>query len=415
MANAKKTTNNATVIVNKIQTTQITRNAIDIGKWRSAHKAAENITTPKLKALYDIYNDVLLDPHLTGILQKRKSTITNTSVAITNNGKQNEVMQNIIKNPAFTDFLNDVLDTKFWGFSLFEFMLTNGQFNYQLIPRNNVIPSNGLVVINPTDTTGIDFNDPIYQTNIVAVGKANDLGYLLQASPLVIYKRKCMADYAQYIERFGMPIVEGTYDGMDEAARIKLHADLIEYGSSQTIVHPEGTVIKFIEDKQRTGSAELYSKMIELCNTELSKLILGNTLTTQQGENGARSLGDVHQHGEDNINQSDKLFVLNVLNYQLKPLLIANGFPLTADDVFDFHETESIDYTKSIDIDMKLNSIINIDADYFYDKYKVPKPTQGAGYKAVATPVTTDATAPTKPKRGAKKLSDNEEYAKRFF
>ena len=116
MAKATKTNPTTTVIVNKIQTTQITRNAIDIGKWRSAHKSAENITNPKLKALYDIYNDVLLDPHLTGILQKRKSTITNTSVTISNNGKENEVMQNLIKNPAFTDFLNDVLDASFGAF-----------------------------------------------------------------------------------------------------------------------------------------------------------------------------------------------------------------------------------------------------------------------------------------------------------
>ena len=33
----------------------------------------------------------------------------------------------------------------------------------------------------------------------------------------------------------------------------------------------------------------------EVCNEELSKIFLGNTLTTSQGENGARSLGDVHK------------------------------------------------------------------------------------------------------------------------
>jgi phage gp29-like protein len=46
-------------------------------------------------------------------------------------------------------------------------------------------------------------------------------------------------------------------------------------------VHAEDTVLKLVEAANKTGSADLYDKLCERCNNEISKLFLGNTLTTE--------------------------------------------------------------------------------------------------------------------------------------
>ncbi len=369
----KKETEN--IIVNKINLVQIRREALDIQAWRNAHRSAENIYNPRRYFLYNIYADVILDTHLFGIIEKREAAIKNNSFILKNKeGKENKNLSLLLNSPNFTNFITDALDTKFWGHSLFEFTFDKNTFTYNLIPRTNVIPERGIIVAHQYDTEGFDYTDAAYQKSTLAVGKKTDLGLLLQASPFVIYKRKCIAEYAQYIEIFGQPIREGIYDGFDDSLRQRLVEDMQAIGSSQIFVHPEGTKINFIEAAEKANSAKIYTEMIDLCNAEMSKLILGNTLTTQQGNNGARSLGEVHESAENIIKDSDKRYIENILNYQLKPLLVANGFSITEDEFFHINESEEIDYKTRIDIDTKLNAIIPIDDDYFYTTYNIPKP-----------------------------------------
>jgi len=58
--------------------TQTRRGNIDIGDYMTALKAAENVDFPCWSKLYDIYEDILTDGHLSAVIQKRKSPILNT-------------------------------------------------------------------------------------------------------------------------------------------------------------------------------------------------------------------------------------------------------------------------------------------------------------------------------------------------
>ena len=123
-----------------------------------------------------------------------------------------------------------------------------------------------------------------------------------------------------------MPIREYTYDATDEESRQRLLADASSQGAAQVYVHPEGTSLNLIESGSKSGSLDVFKGLADFCNAELSKLFLGNTLTTQAGDTGTQALGSVQKKSEDIILRDDRKYVLNVLNYQLTDIFAALGF-----------------------------------------------------------------------------------------
>ena len=73
---------------------------------------------------------------------------------------------------------------------------------------------------------------------------------------------------------------------------------------------PEGSNLEFVETGNTTGSSELYSSLVERCNAEMSKAVLGNTLTTEASETGTQALGTVHQDIEQELEEQDALSTL---------------------------------------------------------------------------------------------------------
>lgn len=392
---AKTKNDNKNVIINQTLITQVKRDSLDIGKWKSALKAAESLTNPNRTNLYDIYSNVLVDSHLMAVMQKRKLPILNSKLQLnTENEAMKEMVEKYTNTTEFKKMLSHILDAIFWGHSLIEVIpkdIETLAFDYVLIPRKNVRPIQKIVVKNPTDTTGIPYDTGEY--NLIEVGDSDDLGLLNSACPYLIYKRNGFADFAQYTEIFGQPIREGTYDGYDENARLALKRDLEEAGSSQIFIHPEGTKLELKEATNKTGSSDLYKTLIQQCNGEVSKLILGNTLTTEVGDSGGnRALGEVMYEAEKQFIEADKSKALNVLNAQYLKLLQNLGIQIDGEFAF----VEQINLKDRIDLDIKINSVAPIDPKYFADTYGVP----------LRTDVKIDTANPKEPK------STKEEKAK---
>ncbi len=366
-----KTDKNTKIVINQLDIRQIQRTVQDIETWRNAIKSAENIQFPRKIKLFDLYSDILLDAHLSSVIDKRKIAVLKSPITFAKDGNENEEIINLIKSPFFIQMIKDVLDCRFWGHTLIEFELGDTLIPH-LIPRKHVVPEKGLILINQNDQSGIEFRETPYSNFMIEAGEINDLGLLCKAAQYVIYKRNCLGDYSQFSEIFGQPLRKGSYNPYDENSRTQLKTSMEEMGSSAWAIFPEGTNIEFVESASKTGSADLYSGLIEICNKEISKLILGQTLTTDQGEKGTQALGTVHAAVEEEIEFADKLFIQGFLNNEFKNFLLKHGFP--ADGEFNFVEDEVMSLTTRKDIDIALNGIIPISDDYFYEKYGIPKP-----------------------------------------
>ena len=120
---------------------------------------------------------------------------------------------------------------------------------------------------------------------------------------------------------FGMPFREAIYDAYDDDTRRKIQDLMEEWSSSTFFLHQKDVELKIHPSSSNAASSDIYKELITVCDAGISKVVLGNTLTTEQGDNGARSLGEVHQEQQRNKESSDELFILSILNTKFRAIL----------------------------------------------------------------------------------------------
>jgi len=264
---------NGLPIIQKIEIRSTQRGTQDISKWRVALQSAENVLNPRRITLYNLYEDIVLDGHLSSVIEKRITAVKNAPLIFMQNGVENKAITKLLKTEDLNNYIGEILNSKFWGTTLGELTLTDStKLKIELIPRKHVIPELGYIALHENDHTGIPYRDDPFNKYLIESGQKRDLGLLLKAAQYVIYKRGGFGDWSQFAEIFGMPFRVGKYDGYDDTTRHQLEKALSEAGSAAYAVLPRESDIEFIENKS-SGSNDLYKTLIEACNNEISKLI----------------------------------------------------------------------------------------------------------------------------------------------
>ena len=352
--------------------TQPKRFGIDIADYMSAIRSFENVDYSRRYKLYDLYSDILMDTHLTSVIEKRKNAVLSSVIEFRRNGKPDKGVNEQIRSPWFRKLISDILDAKMWGFSLMQFYRDGQWLNYDLIPRKHVDPVRRLILRHQTDIPGTSWDE---YPDLLFVGSADEFGLLAKAAIWVIYKRNDVADWAQFAEVFGAPIREYTYPTDDDEARQRALDDAENTGSMSVFVHAQETVMELREAANKTGSADLYDKLCERCNSEISKLFLGNTLTTESSENGTQALGTVHKKVEDKVTETDRQDILDVLNYNMTDIFMAMGINTDGGE-FCYPEKKDIEPSQKITIltQLKTNFNLPVGDDYLYEEFGIEKP-----------------------------------------
>lgn len=391
---AKKGQKNSGLVIQQITIKQPQRNSVDINSWRQALITAESMSGKRVK-LYDLYEDLMLDNILGGSIDKRIMAITNSNIVFSKDGQAVPEMDAIVDSDDFELLLTEIMNAKFWGMTLLEFDFSNG-FACVNIPRKHINPRIKEILINQSDDRGIPYLDNPF---FLEVGNEENLGLILKAAPYVIYKRGSYGDWAQFAELFGMPFRKATYNSYDDYTRKQLEEAMEKHGASPWIVIPKDGDIEYIKN-ETNGSGAIYDKLKSACNEEILVGILGQTMTTMNGS--SKSQSETHKEVEESINKADRRFVQRLLNRRIIPLLEARGFPVTG-GLFSFPEAnENVSLKDRIEIDIKLDGVIDIDPEYFYKKYGIPQPNGTAGKKKQPPKVPPDKIPdPPKPPKAA--------------
>lgn len=371
---------------NTLVLTQPKRFGIDIADFMTAVRAAECVDYSTRYKLYDLYTDVMQDTHLTSVIDKRVQSVLSNDIEFKHNGKPDEKINELIHSPWFTRCVEDILAARWWGFSLMQFYKDGDWLDYNLIPRKHVDPIKKQILRRQTDIIGIPWDE---YKDLLFVGDKDDLGVLFKAAPWVIYKRNNVADWAQFAEIFGMPIREYTYETDDNEARQKAYEDSKNSGSLSVFIHAKDTQMDLKEAGNKTGSADLYERFCERCNSEISKLILGNTLTTEASGKGTQALGTVQKKGEDKKIQADRRYVLNVLNYDMTDIFLAMGVNTTGGEFY-FPEPKDVDLATKMNIFTQAKTTFNLPVsdDQLYEEFGIVKPDNYDELKAKSEQVT---------------------------
>lgn len=348
----------------------------DILDWRNAHQMALDYLSPNRLRLYDIYADSLLDAHLSGCVAQRKGKVLAKDFRLVDAaGKEDAAATELLQQEWFADFLGFVLDSAYWGHSLIQLgdvIRGDGVMRYsgvELVPRKHVVPEYGRVVVNPGDDwhSGIPYREGDFANWCIEVGKPRDLGLLLKCACSCISKKNMLAFWDMFGEIFGQPMRIATTNSPDATERARVESALENMGAAFWGLFPEGTNIE-IKESSRGDAYNVFDRRVDRCNSELSKVILNQTMTIDSGSSLSQS--EVHLEIFERTTEADANMAAYIVNGRLLPLMAAHGFPVKGKR-FAWNNTTNYTPAEQREIERLLLEYYEIPASYFTDKYGV--------------------------------------------
>lgn len=350
----------------------------DIADWRAAWQMAINVDSPNRQRLYDIYRDVEVDLHLSGCVEQRRGFVMSRSFKLVNeSGDEDEKALHFFDQSWFKQLLRLCHESIWHGHSLIELgdLTKDGDgclcySEIKLIPRKHVIPEYHRCVQNVGDdwTSGIDYREAPYTDWLIEAGQPYDLGLYLKAAQQTIPKKNALAFWDAFAEIFGMPMRVAKTTTRDPKEWKRLEQMLHEAGSNLAMVTGMETEVQFVESSK--GDAfNVYDKRIDRANSELSKLIIGQTMTIEDGSSLSQS--ETHLQVFENLVESDRDMLRDIVNNQLIPRMVKHGFPLKG---LRFEWDDAVDYTpeQQIQYETMIADRYEVDPSYFADKYGMP-------------------------------------------
>ncbi len=146
------------------------------------------------------------------------------------------------------------------------------------------------------------------------------------------FKRQVLRFWVMYCEKFGSPTTVLHHPpaaGTEERQQFRRIVGSLQQETG--IVLPEGVELSLLEGA-RSGSVETYLELVEFCNREMSKALLGQTLTTQSdGGRGSYALGQVHENVRADIIRSDAQALAGIVNSTLLRWIVELNRPQALD------------------------------------------------------------------------------------
>jgi hypothetical protein len=181
------------------------------------------------------------------------------------------------------------------------------------------------------------------------------------------FKRGGMKFFAEYTEKFGMPIFNveapaGTnVDQLQEFVR-----ELIAMARQGVVVTKGNFKVQMDDMKTKFQTTDMYDKFMASMDRECSKAILGQTLTSDEG--GSRAQADVHKQILETLWKSDDTFAAGVLTDLFDLVTYANFGRSVIGPVAIVGESMGLD---RIDRDSKLRDLlgVNFTDTYIMDHY----------------------------------------------
>lgn len=374
-------------IIRQLTVRPLTRKEHDIGSLLRAIRAAES-TVPRRLELYDLYEDLLsTDGHLFTVAEKRVMSITNVDWQYLDaNGQEDEKMNDWIDSPDFELTVSEIMKSKFWGYTMLDYTFNeDGTITVYLVPRKHMRPKLGIIAYQQTGDEGINIREGVYANTVLEAGKEDDLGLFMIAASMVVFKRCSIADWSEFAEVFGRPIIDAVWDGFDEEQKIALTKALDDMGGGGQLIRPKGTEVTLQNGATNNPDGSLYKGIWDVANAEISKLFLSNTETTESSDSSGYAQAEIHQTSESLILKSDKKFVRRILNRRLLRILESNGFVAPGGKfVIKGENEERISKKDKLDIDTKLKNEVGLPMsdDHFYETYGIEKPKDYEKQKA---------------------------------
>lgn len=370
---------------------------------------SDGLTPRKLAAIFkeadtgDVYRQMELfeemegkDPHLFSQLQTRKNAVVGLDFEILpfsddeKDKKVAEFVSDAIYNlESIEDIFIDLLDAIGKGFAVSEIMwkVKDGKVYIDDIKNRHqkrfFWDENDIMkVITEDEPFGIPLppNKFIIHKYKARSGHPSKAGVLRVIAWMYLFKNYDIKDWVSFCEVFGMPLRLGKYNaGTSEDDKDALMKALVMLGSDAAGIIPDSTDIEFIE-ASKTTSINVYEALADFCNKEMSKAILGQTLTSEIGSSGSYAASKTHDGVRQDLIEADcKALAQTIRRDLIRPLVFFNFGITDRLPHLKFHSEPPEDLEKSAKTYSVLIKEIGLPVaeEHIYEKFGIPKPESG--------------------------------------
>ncbi|MFH1796277.1 MAG: DUF935 domain-containing protein [Pseudomonadota bacterium] len=266
--------------------------------------------------------------HYGSVLSTRKLQVCGLEITVEAAGddaesvKHADLVREIIERDAFEIELRDMLDAIGKGFSATEILWDTSEGQWR--PRQLKWRDPRWFTFDPVDGETLLLRDTAGNVRLNPFGwivhhaKAKSGlpirgGLARGAAWAFLFQSYTQKDWAIFCEAYGQPLRLGKYDaGASEADKAKLLEAVTSIGTDFAAIVPNGMVIEFIK-ADLTGSHELYLKRCDWLDQRTSKLVLGQTGTTDAIA-GGYAVGKTHDGVRADIERADAKQLAGTLN-----------------------------------------------------------------------------------------------------
>lgn len=328
-----------------------------------------------------IYKELLCDPHVFACTQSRKAGVLSLDWDINRGLDKDEHAENIeklLKKLNIHKLISDILDATQFGFQPLEIMWVKDKSGY-IFPEK--------IVSKPPEWFCFDDDNNLkFRTKENYYGEElPDKKFLLaQNNPsynnpygertlsrvfwAVTFKKGGLKFWVVFTEKYGMPHLIGKHPRGATKEETDSLADMLEDMVQDAIaVIPDDSSVE-IQEANKSSSAEIYEKLIDKMNAEISKAVLGQTLTTEIGSTGSYAASNTHMAVRQDIIDSDRKLVESVIN-QLIQWIYEINFSNEQIPVFEMYAPEDVDLTLAQRDKILSETGVKFTKEYFIKNY----------------------------------------------
>lgn len=252
------------------------------------------------------------DPHYASVLGTRKRACTGLPPTVeaasdeTRDQELADAVRDLVAEPEFTGLLADLLDGLGKGFAACEIVWERGSSQWRprayewRDPKFFVFDRETgrelrLADIGAPDGLPLPPYKFIVHTPRLKSGLAARGGLARLAATAYMCKSYTLTDWLAFAEVFGMPLRLGRYGANASEEDVKtLVSAVANLGTDAAAVLPDTMRIDFQEAGKSTGGQDLFQRLADWLDRQVSKAVLGQTMTTDDGS----SLGQAKVHNE---------------------------------------------------------------------------------------------------------------------
>lgn len=327
-----------------------------------------------------VYKELLCDSHVFACVQSRKAGVLSLEWEINRGLDKDETAEKVIETIKKLDIyklINDILDATLFGFQPIEIIW--GRVDNLILPIE--------LKAKPSEWFCFDDENQLkFRTKEHYFGEKLPPKKFLcpQSNPSyenpygertlsrvfwpVTFKKGGLKFWIIFTEKYGIPHLIGKHPrGASEEETDRLAGLLEQMVQDAIAVIPDDSSVE-IQEANKSSSAEIFEKLMDKMNAEISKAILGQTLTTEVGSTGSYAASNTHFAVRQDIIDADKKMVEKTIN-QLIQWIYEINFSNKDVPVFEMFEVEDIDLGLAQRDKILSETGVKFTKDYFIKNY----------------------------------------------